>query len=45
MNHLHKHGVLDHAFLSVFLMVGGKSGRAEGPALILVVQTIAEDFL
>ena len=44
MYHLHKHGVLhvDHAFLSVFLRVGGtsKSGRAEGLTLILVVQTI-----
>ena len=40
MYHPHKHGVLDHAFLSVFLRVGGKSGRAEGPTLILVVQTI-----
>ena len=40
MYHPHKHGVLDHTFLSVFLRVGGKSGRAEGPTLILVVQTI-----
>ena len=30
MYHPQKHGVLDHAFLSVFLRVGGKSGRAEG---------------
>ena len=34
----YKHGVLDHAFLSVFLRVDGKSERAEGPALI--VETI-----
>ena len=42
MYHSHKHVVLhvDHAFLSVFLRVGGKSGRAEGLTLILVVQTI-----
>ena len=40
MYHSHKHGVLDHAFLTVFLREGGKSGRAEGPTLILVVQTI-----
>ena len=40
MYHLYNHGVLDHAFLSVFLRVGGNSGRAEGPTLILVVQTI-----
>ena len=40
MYHPHKHGVLDHAFLSAFLRVGGKSGRAAGPTLILVVQTI-----
>ena len=35
----HTHGILDHAFLPVFLRVGGKSGRSEGPPLILVVQT------
>ena len=40
MYYLHKHGVLDHTFFTVFLRVGGKSGRAEGPALILVVQTV-----
>ena len=40
MYHSHKHGVLDLAFLSVYLRVGGKSGRAEGPTLILVVRTI-----
>ena len=40
MYHPHKHVFLHHAFLSVFLRVGGKSGRAEGPALILVVQTV-----
>ena len=40
MYHSHKHGVLDHAFLSVFLTVGGISGRAEGPTMVLVVQTI-----
>ena len=43
MYHPHKHGVLDHAFLSVFLRVGGKSGRAEGPTLILAVQTIRNE--
>ena len=43
--HSHKHGVLDHAFLSVFLRVGGKSGRAEGPTLIRVVQTIGVSVL
>ena len=36
MYHPYKHGVLDHAFLSVFLRVGGTSERAEGPALIPV---------
>ena len=40
MYHLLKHVVLDHAFSSVFIRVGGKSRRAEGPTLILVVQTI-----
>ena len=40
MYHLYKRGVLDHASLSVFLREGGKSGRAEGPALFLVEQTI-----
>ena len=33
---MHEHGVLDHAFLSVFLTVEGKPGRAEGPTNFLV---------
>ena len=43
MYHPHKHGVLDHACLSVFLRVGGKSGRAEGPTLILIL--LSMDFI
>ena len=40
MYHPHTHGVLDHAFVVVFLRIGGKPRRAVGPTLILVVQII-----